>query len=142
MLTSKLMAFAMPVDVWNMHIYVLPEVESNGQTPNSIANVALGTDPTLGKRGSGGNWQQCADPDVYCFAEHDDLTIFGEQVVAMRQWMKNHGQQQKPLILSEFSILYPYVDDGDSCYIQDEFGNCFTPERVTSFMDQDLRLLK
>ncbi len=124
----------MPVDVWNMHVYILPEVETDGITPNGIGNVALGTDPTLGKRDSGGNAQLCADPDVYCIAEHDDVTVFGEQVLAMRQWMKKHGQQQKPLILSEFSILFPYVDDGATCYLSDEYGNCFTPNRVSTFM--------
>jgi len=124
----------MPVDVWNMHIYILPEVNPIG-LPNGIANVAVGTDPALGKKESGGDPTTCSDPDVYCFAEHDDINVFAEQVEDMRQWMKDHGQQQKPLILSEYSILYPYIDDGDSCYIQDEYGNCFTQERIVDFMD-------
>ncbi|MGC8781306.1 MAG: hypothetical protein ACP5UQ_10610, partial [Anaerolineae bacterium] len=34
----------MPIDIWNMHLYILPEVMSNGQ-PNGIAGVAVGTDP-------------------------------------------------------------------------------------------------
>ena len=131
---NQLYGGPMPVDVWNMHIYVLPEVEPDGITPNGIANIALGTDPTLGKRGSGGDPNSCPDLDVYCFAEHDDLTIFTEQIVAMRQWMKDHGQQQKPLILSEFSQLYPYTLDEDTCFVQDEFGKCFTPNRVSNFM--------
>ncbi|HET6446277.1 MAG TPA: hypothetical protein VFI27_17045, partial [candidate division Zixibacteria bacterium] len=45
---ADLFGTAMPVDVWNMHIYILPEVNRAGQ-PNSIANVALGTDPSLGR---------------------------------------------------------------------------------------------
>ncbi len=124
----------MPVDVWSMHVYILPEVEPDGITPNGIANVALGTDVWLGKRGSGAVPDHCSDPDVYCYAEHDNISIFAEQVVAMRQWMKQHGQQQKPLMLTEFSILYPYEIDGSSCYLQDELGNCFTPNRVSAFM--------
>jgi hypothetical protein len=124
----------MPVDVWSMHVYILPEVEPDGITPNGIANVALGTDIWLGKRGSGAVPDHCSDPDVYCYAEHDNISIFAEQVVAMRQWMKQHGQQQKPLMLTEFSILYPYEIDGGSCYLQDELGNCFTPNRVSAFM--------
>lgn len=121
----------MPVDVWNMHIYIMPEVTPNGE-PNGFANVAVGTDPALGKRGSGGSSSVCSDPDVYCLAEHDDLSIFAEQVVAMRQWMKDHGQQQKPLILSEYSILYYYSTN--YCY-PDEYGNCFSPDRINQFMD-------
>ena len=124
----------MPVDVWNIHLYVLPELEPDGK-PNGLANIALGTDPALGKRSSDNDPNQCPNNDVYCYAEHDSMVVFAEQVVAMRQWMKNHGEQQKPLILSEYSILYPYVVEDDSCFLQDEFGNCFTPARVSTFMD-------
>jgi hypothetical protein len=125
----------MPVDIWTMHIYVLPELQADGVTPNGIANIALGTDKSLGKREAGGSAAICSDPDVYCFAEHDNLEIFKEHVVAMRQWMKDHGQQNKPLLLTEFSILFPYEDDGATCFLQDEYGNCFTPDRVTNFMN-------
>ena len=48
---------------------------------------------------------RCGDPLVYCFAEHDNMAIFDQQVRAMRTWMKNHGQQNKPLIISEYSLL-------------------------------------
>lgn len=123
----------MPVDIWNMHIYILPEVTPTG-APNGVANVALGTSLSLGKKESGGNASNCASVDVYCFAEHDNISIFVEQVRAMRIWMKEHGQQNKPLVLSEYSILYPYEIDADGCFLQDEFGNCFTPERVNNFM--------
>lgn len=132
----------MPVDIWTMHVYVLPELMSDGKTPNGIANIALGTDKSLGKREAGGNASLCSDSDVYCFAEHDDMKVFGEQIVAMRQWMKKHGQQRKPLLLTEFSILYPYEDDGPTCFLQDEFGNCFTPDRVTKFMNEAFDFLK
>ncbi len=124
----------MPVDVWNMHLYILSEAQPNGQ-PNGIANIALGTDASLAKRESGGDPKLCADPMVYCFAEHDNMAIFDQQIRAMRSWMKNHGQQNKPLILSEYSILWPYViDPGGGCYLQDENGNCFTPQRANQFM--------
>jgi hypothetical protein len=58
----------------------------------------------------------------------------------MRAWMKNKGLQNKPLILSEFSLLYPYADydnylDPTTCYMMDEFGQCFTPQRVSTFMN-------
>lgn len=132
----------MPVDIWTMHVYVLPELMADGVTPNGIANIALGTDKSLGKREAGGNSGLCSDSDVYCFAEHDDLEVFKEHVVAMRTWMKKHGQQNKPLQITEFSILYPYEDDGPTCYLQDEYGNCFTPDRVTKFMNAAFDYLK
>ncbi len=131
----------MPVDSWVMHLYVLPELQADGQ-PNGIANVALGSDPAVGKRGSGGDPQNCSDPDVYCVAEHDDLSVFAEQVRDMRQWMAQHGQRQKPLLISEYSILYPYILQGGVCeFLIDENGECFTPARVSKFMSDTLNYL-
>mgnify|MGYP002713052197 CR=1 FL=1 len=138
----------MPVDVWNFHVYVLPERRIDGT--DSAAAVALGTDPSLAKLESfippNGPFLDCARDDVYCVAEHDDMTIFVEQIIAMRQWMKDHGQQHKPLILSEFSTLYPYSQEGDSdpntCFTKDENGNCFTPARVNQFMNSTFAYLE
>lgn len=131
----------MPVDVWNIHLYILPETQPDGQ-PNGIANIALGTDPALAIRESGGDASKCSDPKVYCYAEHDDLSIFAEQVTAMRTWMKAHGQQSKPLIISEYSILYPNEIDPGGCYLQDEYGNCFTSQRVNTFMSRTFDYLE
>ncbi len=126
-----------PVDVWNLHIYILPEVAADGVTP-SAASIPVGIDlsqtTAVPKREGGGNPNNCSDPDVYCFAEHDDMDIFEQQIRDMRTWMRAHGEQNKPLILSEFSQLWPYEDDGATCYLQDEYGNCFTPARVSAFM--------
>ncbi len=138
----------MPVDVWNMHIYIFPEIKDNGQGSN--AAVALGTDPALAKlesyKTNGQGQYDCALDNVYCFAEHDDINIFIEQAVAMRQWMKDHGQQNKPLLLSEFSTLYPYDQEGDAdpttCFLMDENGNCFTPNRVNQYMTATFNYLE
>ncbi len=131
----------MPIDVWTMHLYILPEVEQDGITPNNIASVALGTNPALGKRVSDGTPTFCANNDIYCFSEHDNMTIFAEQVRTLRQWMKTNGQQNKPLLLTEFSVLYPYILDPGSCFLQDENGNCFTPQRVSAFMQNSFNYL-
>jgi hypothetical protein len=132
-----------PVDVWNMHLYPLPEAYTNGE-PNGIANVALGADPALAIRESGNNPAMCPDPGVYCWAEADDMDIFKEQIITMRTWMKAHGQQNKPLILSEYSILYVYdpEDKGPGCYLMDEYGQCFTPERVSAFAQNSFDYLQ
>lgn len=122
----------MPVDVWNMHVYILPEKKADGSP--SRAAIANGTDPALAILESDLTPNQCHLANVYCYAEHDNMNIFAGQVIAMRQWMKAHGQQNKPLILSEFSLLYPYLPENGGCYLQDENGNCFTPERVSQFM--------
>ena len=135
-----------PVDVWNMHLYILPEAQPDG-TPNGVANVALGTDPALAIRESGDKKERCAEPGVYCWAEHDDLTVFAQQVVAMRTWMKQHGEQDKPLILTEYSQLYPFADYDDPvnptrCFLMDEYGKCFTQARVTSFLNRTFDYLE
>ena len=134
-----------PVDVWNMHLYILPEVKVDGS--GSRAAVALGTDKGLAiLENETGKPDICPRDDVYCYAEHDDMAIFIQQVVWMRTWMKEHGQQNKPLVLSEYSTLYPYeIDDPhdpNKCYLRDENGNCFTPERVGQFMEATFQYLE
>ncbi len=136
----------MPVDVWNMHLYILPEAMSDGH-PNGIANVAVGTDVGLAMRESGGNPARCGQPGIYCFSDHDNIAVFASQVTAMRNWMKAHGQQNKPLILSEYSLLYPFEDYNDpvnptTCYLQDEYGKCFTQQRVTEFLKKSFNYLE
>ena len=131
----------MPVDVWNMHLYILSEIRPWDNGP-SDGKIALGTDPALAIKAPFGDPKLvCPKDDVYCRAEHDDLSIFRDQVVALRIWMKEHGQQNKPLILSEFGQLYPFLDYDDpanptKCFLMDEFGQCFTQSRVTSFMQK------
>jgi hypothetical protein len=138
-----------PVDVWNMHTYILPEARINeeGQLVNSRAAIALGTDPNLAILESDGTPNLCSLDSVYCYAEHDSIPIFIEQVRAMRMWMKNKGEQNKPLILSEYSLLYPFADYDDpvnptQCFLMDEYGKCFTPARVREFMYQTFDYLE
>ncbi len=115
----------MPVDVWNMHLYALPEI-------TGIAGVALGTDPSLAIgfdfTHSGGA------SNVYTYGDHDNLSVFDSQVRRMRQWMKDHGQEDKPLLLSEFGILY---DEN----VTDEFGHNFTLSRAATFLTKTFNYL-
>ena len=140
----------MPVDVWNMHIYILPERTRSGQ--GSRAGIALGTDPELAIYESDGTPSDCDEENVYCYAEHDDVEIFKEQVLAMRRWMKDHNEQDKPLILTEFSVLYPFREESDPpldsegcwyCYsLQDEYGKVFSRTRVLAYMNSTLDYLE
>ena len=118
----------MPVDIWNVHLYILSEWKHFGDNQGD-GRVALGTDPAIAKRAPNGPAAtECPKEDVYCRAEHDSMTIFNQQVVGLRTWMKAHGQQNKPLIVSEFSQLYqPSTTD--------EFGNKFPASRVNAFME-------
>jgi hypothetical protein len=128
----------MPVDVWTMHNYILSE------TGEGDAHIALGTDPDLAIPFN----SNCADPDSLCHAEHDDMDLFIEQVVMMREWMKEHGYQNKPLLLPEYSLLKPYHFFGTcppgtetcppggvpGCFC-DENNETFHPRRVADFME-------
>ena len=86
----------MPVDVWNMHFFALQEVKGSWG-----AEIPAGLTATSG--------QQYTFPD-----DNWDFTKLWTQVVALRTWMKNHGQKEKPLITSEYGVNYPY--SYYSCY--------------------------
>jgi hypothetical protein len=93
---------AMPVDVWNVHNFILHE-ERDG----------WGVDIPPGLPDRTGVQREVAD--------HDDLALFREQIVAFRRWMAARGQQDKPLIVTEYGVLMPT-----------EYG--FPPQRVERFM--------
>jgi hypothetical protein len=141
----------MPVDVWTFHAYIFAERKEvyNGKGGNPVwAWIANGTDPELAikepheERPLAERLALCAREDYYCIKEHDDPALFEKQVVEMRRWMKINGYQNTPLILTEWSQLFWYIigANGD-CNIKDEDGNCFTPQRVTRFMERTLDYL-
>lgn len=147
----------MPVDIWNMHLYILEERNPNNTNQYGDGKIALGTDPALAKLSSMGSANVCPDPnapdtpqndprhDVHCRAEHDSVRIFRDQVIGMRQWMKDRGQQNKPLIISEFGLLYPYLDgnpDGTCEFLQDENQRCFSPTRVTTYLNDTMAFME
>jgi hypothetical protein len=80
----------MPVDVWNTHnCIVREELGSWGaEIPPGLSNAEVQ-----------GVLRQVDDSD--------NLDIFKSQIRALRQWMRDHGQQNKPLIVSEYGILMP-----------------------------------
>jgi hypothetical protein len=92
----------MPVDVWNVHNFVLREEKDS-----------WGVDIPPGMGDQRGR--------LYEIADHDDMTIFRQQIVDFRRWMKERGQQDKPLIVTEYGILMP-----------SEYG--FPPTKVERFM--------
>jgi hypothetical protein len=94
----------MPVDVWNVHAFILREERGAW---------GLGIPPGL-KADKG---------QLYEIADHDNMAIFRQQIVDFRRWMAEHGQRDKPLVVTEYGILMP-----------EDYG--FTPERVTQFMTQ------
>jgi hypothetical protein len=91
----------MPVDVWNMHVFVLPEKRNSWG-----ADIPVGSDALTGAYiFRPDHTGQATTP----MPEHMDLKYVDEQVRAMRAWMKERGQQQKPLIITEYGILLPNI---------------------------------
>ena len=78
----------MPVDVWNVHNFVLREERDS-----------WGVDIPPG--------MPDAEAGSYEIADHDDVDIFRQQIVDFRRWMAERGQRDKPLIVTEYGILMP-----------------------------------
>lgn len=146
----------MPIDVWNIHLYILAERTLYG---NNYADgkIALGTDPELAFKSSASDPLKCPPPglpdipendprpDVYCKAEYDSVRIFREQVYNVREWMKERGYRDRPLIISEFGQLSSYTNPMPNCsceHPQDEFGRCMCPERVTAYLQDTVEFLE
>jgi hypothetical protein len=101
---------AMPVDVWNTHAFTLREVYGSWG-----ASTPPGVDPSCGID--------------YAVLDADDVDVFLKNIKAMRIWMQERGYQEKPLIVSEYGILWPAW-----------FAPQFTPARVSHFMTRTFDL--
>ena len=78
---------ALPVDVWTVHGFILPE--------NYIWGAAIPP----------GLEEFAAEGMQYTVSDHDSVTIFQENLIAFRQWMADRGYRDRPLILTEYGIL-------------------------------------
>ena len=99
---------AMPVDVWNIHAFILQERSCVAYPADCWgAEIPPGVDATEGM--------------LYTIDDHDSLVIFKGFIETFRQWMADRGYRDRPLILTEFGILMP-----------EDYG--FGPARVNAFM--------
>ncbi len=78
-----------PVDVWNIHTFVLREEENSW---------GVGLPPGFDDVATGQLWE---------VADHDNLRLIENQIRLMRRWLADRGERQKPLIISEYGILMP-----------------------------------
>lgn len=77
----------MPVDVWNVHNFILQE-----RSGSWGCDIPPGIDATAGM--------------LYDIQDHDNMDLFRGQILAFRRWMAEKGQRDKPLIVSEYGILF------------------------------------
>jgi len=101
-----------PVDVWNVHNMILQEVSCE-----AYPLICYGADVPPGSDAISG-----AD---YRIQDADNMTIFRQHIEDFRQWMKGYGEQNKPLVVSEYSVLYGESDDPD---------NDFDYQRVSDYL--------
>ena len=82
----------LPVDVWNVHNFILPEKRGEWGV-----DIPPGLDAASGL--------------IVGIEDHDNLARFKQQIVDFRRWMADRGYRDKELIVSEYGILM-YADFG------------------------------
>lgn len=80
--------FAMPVDVWNIHAFILREERGSWG-----ADIPPGIDVRQGM--------------LYEIDDNADVEIFKANIRRFRQWMADRGYQDCPLIITEFGVQMP-----------------------------------
>jgi len=97
----------MPVDVWNIHTFVLREEKDSW---------GVGLPP---------GFDDATDGTLWNIEDHNRIDLLQQEVIAFRQWMAAHGQRQKPLIVSEYGILMPadygFPPEIVAAYLTDSF---------------------
>ncbi len=76
------------VDVWNTHAFVLNERKNDWG-----AEIPAGLADTSGLSISPG--------------DNDRLDLFQQEIIRLRTWMRNKGERNKPLYITEFGINMP-----------------------------------
>ena len=100
---------SMPVDVWNIHGFILHE-RSCTYYPDDCwgAEIPPGIDAKEGM--------------LYGIDDNDNIAIFQQFIQSFRQWMADRGYQSRPLIITEFGVQMP-----------PDLG--FPSSRVNAYMD-------
>lgn len=102
----------MPVDVWQIHVYLGPEKRNSWGI-----DIPAGIDAEVGMFYFG-------EGDPRNILVNKDFTYVPDLVRAFRAWMKERGQQNKPLIITEFGVSMPdWVLPGEFTWekIRDEY---------------------
>jgi hypothetical protein len=102
----------MPVDVWNVHNFIFKE-----KCDDYGADIPPGCTDEVCTR-IDGDGAICYG-NQYSDTKHNNLEVFDHQIRAFRQWMKDRGQQNKPLIVSEYGIVYFHAGMEDLDLVRD-----------------------
>ncbi|RME38555.1 MAG: hypothetical protein D6793_02545 [Thermoflexia bacterium] len=102
----------MPVDVWQIHVYLGPEKRNSWGI-----DIPAGIDAEVGMFYFG-------EGDPRNILVNKDFSYVPGLVRAFRSWMKERGQQDKPLFITEFGVSMPdWVLPGEFTWekIRDEY---------------------
>ena len=80
----------MPVDIWNVHNFILREKRDHPD------NWGCGIPPGI----------SASEGELREINDHDRMVLFDQQIRAFREWMEGKGERDKPLIISEYGILF------------------------------------
>jgi hypothetical protein len=106
------------IDVYTIHGFILNEAQlydANGKSLSLGAGLPVGYDPAT--------WPapELIHPEWGETWKIFDINIFKSRLIGFRQWMKDQGDQNKPLWITEFGVLFPpmgnpylYVSDPDT----------------------------
>lgn len=98
----------LPADGWNIHGFVLNEVDCDYDPYNCWgADVPSGVDAPYG--------------EILTIEDNDSFELFKERIERFRQWMADRGYRGLPVYLSEYGVNMP-----------PDYG--FPPARVNAFM--------
>jgi len=84
---------SMPVDVWNTHVQILPEKAGS-----------WGAEIPVGLTETQGSLFDFSDDN---FSANANPVFFRQLITQFRQWMKDRGFENKPLMVSEYGVLFP-----------------------------------
>jgi hypothetical protein len=113
---------AMPVDIWNVHSFILQEISPDHPQLDQPGYENWGAGIPRGTQ-----FDNVMEGALYRYSQVVDLAVFRQRIIEFRQWMAAKGECDKPLIVTEYGVLL-YED------FYDENGQQFPAERVGPFM--------
>lgn len=124
------------IDVWNIHGFILREVKNSWGTA-----IPAGLDDV-------GGFLYGADISTI-LAAHHNIAYFQQFTEALRAWMAAHGERNKPLINTEYGVLYKQLGGGQitpqqvSDYLTASFDYMFTKtDTATGYPADENRLVQ
>jgi hypothetical protein len=117
----------MPIDVWNVHAFVLHEERDSwgvGIPPGMSDELAT----------------------AYEIDDHDNMVIFQENLINFRAWMAARGYRDRPLVVTEYGILLPndygFPPEAIAAFMTGSFDFFLTAANDTGYPPDDNRLVQ